>query len=328
MFFTLRNAVVCLFLSVSLNPLFAQTPTPYPNFLLDHHQDGVIDSKDLLILIESWGVEGIATPTPSPTASPTVPSSITVNVADPIPMKLVHIPAGSYMMGSPANERSRDPDEGPVHLVTIDYDFFMGETEVTQKQWRTVMGTNPAQNFGVGDEYPVYGVSWDDCQAFLAALNELGQGTFRLPSEAEWEYACRAGTTTRFYFGDSLGCEDGCMNCGTDKGVIFVPNRIDYMWFCVDGSGSQAVRQRLPNGFGLYDISGNVWEWCQDIYQDSYEGAPSDGSAWQAPSSSSDRVVRGGTWSLGAEYSRSSSRDLLRSDVGHFNVGFRVVREP
>jgi formylglycine-generating enzyme required for sulfatase activity len=364
-----RVAILIACLISFVYPGLAQMPPP--DFLLDNNQDGVIDSKDLLILIQKWGLQGIATPTssptftstspptptetftathtpsatetptststhtptetptmtatPAPTETPTNPDSITVGL---LPLRLVRIPAGSFTMGSPDTERSRSSDEGPLHPVTIDNDFYMGETEVTQLQWEAVMGSNPATGAGEGNDYPVYNVSWDDCQAFLAALNALGQGTFRLPSEAEWEYACRAGTTTRFYFGDSLGCLDGCENCSTTKGEIFIERRGHFMWFCgSSGNNTNPVRRLFPNSFGLYDMSGNVMEWCQDDFHPGYEGAPDDGSAWES-GEHIERMARGGSWSNLAQSSRSAHRDW-RDPSDRFNfIGFRLARTP
>jgi formylglycine-generating enzyme required for sulfatase activity len=254
-----------------------------------------------------------------------------VNVA---PMRFVRIPAGSYQMGSSEGERSRGTDESPLHQVTIGYDFYLGETEVTQLQWAAVMGSNPAQDFipaadqGEGNDYPVYYVSWDDCQAFRTALNALGQGTFRLPSEAEWEYACRAQTLTRFSFGDSLGCADGCENCDAAKGFISVAQRSDFMWYCANsGPSSQPVRQRFANGFGLYDMHGNLVEWCQDSHHADYTGAPNDGSVWEFPVGSSP-VIRGGGWMSSAQNCRAAVRYRGDPTARVPFLGFRVVRTP
>ena len=178
-----------------------------------------------------------------------------------VPLELVRIPAGSFQMGSPDTERSRRGDEGPVHPVGIAYDFYLGKYEVTQAQWLAVMGSWPgdAPNYGVGDNYPAFYISWDNARNFITALNThitaTGQGpaTMRLPSEAEWEYAGRAGTQTRFYFGDSLGVGDTV----EDDGV-----RSLYMWYGGNNSpkGSKPVGCKLPNAFGLYDMSGNLCE--------------------------------------------------------------------
>jgi formylglycine-generating enzyme required for sulfatase activity len=215
--------------------------------------------------------------------------------------------------------------------VTIDNDFYMGETEVTQLQWEAVMGSNPATGAGEGNDYPVYNVSWDDCQAFLAALNALGQGTFRLPSEAEWEYACRAGTTTRFYFGDSLGCLDGCENCSTTKGEIFIERRGHFMWFCgSSGNNTNPVRRLFPNSFGLYDMSGNVMEWCQDFYRSDYDfaGIPIDGSAWESGGGDGSRVLRGGSWGDWARDCHSADRRGIDPAGRGSRLGFRLARTP
>lgn len=313
--------------TVFIFPVFSQAPPA--DFLLDLNQDGVIDSKDLLILIQRWGTEGIETPTPTPLDA--------IDVFLPV-IKMVRIQAGTFMMGSPDTERNRDSDEGPIHRVDINYEFFMSETEITQQQWEAVMGYNAATHSpdgtpkvtsaNVGPDYPVYNVSWDDCQAFITALNALGQGTFRLPSEAEWEYACRAGSSTRFYFGDSLGCVDNCENCEVAKGVIVINRRSDYMWFCGnDGGGVRPVRQRFANFFGLYDMAGNVYEWCQDSYHPDYTGAPDDGSSWESPDASL-RVIRGGGWLTGARDCRSAYRDRFTPAFFEEYLGFRIVKGP
>jgi formylglycine-generating enzyme required for sulfatase activity len=232
------------------------------------------------------------------------------------------------MRGSPDTERSRDPNESPVHQVTIDYDFYLGETEVTQGQWEAVMGSNPASGAGVGPDYPVPNVSWDDCQAFIVALNALGQGTFRLPSEAEWEYACRAGTTTRFYFGDSLGCDDQCESCEAAKGEIFIAYRSHFMWFCGNSDVStHPVRQLISNSFGLYDMAGNVSEWCQDSYHASYDGAPTDGSARETDGGAF-RVLRGGNVGSGGGGCRSAVRRWSGPGDRGYILGFRLARTP
>jgi formylglycine-generating enzyme required for sulfatase activity len=308
--------------------VFAQTPTPtpYPDSLFDHNQDGAINSQDLLLFLRKWGIDGIAAPTPTPT--PTNPDAITIDLPGPS-FRMVRIPAGSFMMGSPDTERSRLTNEGPVHEVTINYDFYLGETEVTQAQWTTVMGSNPAAGFSVGPDYPVHTVSWDDCQAFLTVLNALGQGTFRLPSEAEWEYACRAGTTTRFYFGDSLDCADNCENCLAAKGIILLPFRSNFMWYCSNSDSSQPVRQLFPNSLGLYDMAGNVSELCQDFYHADYTSAPIDGSAWES-GAETERVRRGGDYLNDAVLCRSAARGGGGIDpTGRYlNEGFRVAWTP
>ena len=288
-------------------PISTATPTPTPN---------------------------LPTPTPTPTTTPTPDQEVTVNLPGNVPLVLVRIPAGSFQMGSPETERSRSSYEGPVHTVSIAYSFYMGKTELTQRQWLAVMGgwpgLSPTSSYGLGDNYPAYHISWDDCQNFVTALNQhitnTGQGpaTFRLPSEAEWEYCCRAGTQTRFFFGDSLGCDDEHADCaaGTLPG-----NRSDYMWFVANNSpyGTKPVGTKLPNQFALYDMSGNVWEWCQDRWHDNYTGAPTDGNAWLSPTSSW-RVARGGYWAFNASYCRSANRLSKSPEYRNYSFGARFVR--
>ncbi len=278
-----------------------------------------------------------ATYTPLPTWTPDPNREIiTVDIfkmpEDARPMKLVRIPAGSFEMASPVSERDRIPYEGPVHKVTINYDFYMGETEVTQAQWKAVMGSNPVIDHGFpprgyGNDYPVYYVSWDDCQTFLSVLNSKGQGTFRLPSEAEWEYACRAGTKTRFYFGNSLECDDECTDCAAG---IFPGNRSDFMWFCGNNSidGNKPVYEKSPNLFGLYDMHGSVWEWCQDHWHDNYSGAPTNGSPrLDLVGNDEDiRVMRGGSWADYAMTCRSAYRGFSHPYIyWSATNGLRVV---
>ena len=208
---------------------------------------------------------------------------------------LVRIPASAFQMGSQETERSRFDREGSVHTLAIGYDLYMGKYEVTQAQWLALMGiwpgTAPSSMYGVGGIRPATW-SWNDAKSFIRALNghivATGQGplTVRLPSEAEWEYACRAGTQTRFCFGDSLDVGDKW----EDDGV-----RGQYMWYWGNNSpeGAKPVGQKLPNTFGLYDMHGNVLEWCEDEWHSSYGGAPADGRAWLS-GAPSFRVIRGG----------------------------------
>ncbi len=281
----------------------------------DANQDGIVDVADLVWI----GLNS-------------VPQDITIMLPGNVPLVLVHIPAGSFQMGSPDTERGRSIEEGPVHTVNIGYDFYMGKYEVTQKQWLAVMVSwprTPTSFYGVGDNYPAYYISWDDAKNFITALNthisNTGQGplTVRLPSEAEWEYACRAGTQTRFFFGDSLDCGDDAQDCaaGTLPG-----NRSDYMWYWGNNSpsGSKPVGTKLPNQFGLFDMHGNVWEWCEDDWHSSYNGAPVNGSAWVDNPRASLRVVRGGYWCTYARICRSASRHIIYPMDRHDRGGFRL----
>ena len=256
----------------------------------------------------------------------------TLALPDGVKLQVVHIPAGSFQMGSPASERGRYDDEGPVHTVNIRYDFYMGKYEVTQAQWKAVMPTNPARRYGVGDNYPVSHISWDQCREFIGKLKQLGlPGTFRLPSEAEWEYACRAGSQTRFYFGDSLDSEDACQNC--DTGTL-PGKRSDYMRYCGSKDdpkdpdfGTIPVGQLKPNAFGLYDMHGNVWEWCLDQYHPSYVGAPANGSACQTWAGA-PRVLRGGGWGYHARKCRAAVRCGYSANRGYTFHGMRIVWFP
>ena len=224
-------------------------------------------------------------------------------LANGVNITMVWIPPGSFMMGRQDNEQDSDGDEDPRHEVNINYGFWMGKYEVTQAQWEAVTGSNPSRFDGNGR--PVEQVSWDDIhEDFLTRID----GDFRLPSESEWEYACRAGTETRFYWSDD-----------SDHDEIG-----DYAWY-TSNSNSQThdVGQKRPNAFGLYDMSGNVYEWCEDWYHGSYAGAPDDGSAWD--DNGSYRVLRGGSWYDNPRYCRSAYRDGVIPYYRHNGGGFRLV---
>ena len=258
----------------------------------------------------------------------TPPSGETIMLPGNVPLELVRIPAGRFQMGSPDTERSRLSVEGPVHPVTIAYDFYLGKYEVTQAQWLAVMGswpgTEPSSDFGLGDNYPAYNISWNDARNFITALNthitatRQGPATMRLPSETEWEYACRAGTQERFYFGDSLGVGDECEYDRT---------RSLNMWYCGNNSpdGSKPVGGKLPNAFGLYDMSGNLWEWCEDDWHGTYTGTPADGSPWVSSPRTSYRAYRSGNWGLSAGYCRSAHRAYNTTATRYFSLGFRLA---
>jgi formylglycine-generating enzyme required for sulfatase activity/predicted Ser/Thr protein kinase len=230
--------------------------------------------------------------------------------AAPLPgMNFVKIPGGSFMMGSPPEEKDHSDSESPVHRVSVK-PFELLSTPVTQGIWQSVMGKNPS--CFQGENNPVETVSWEDCQKFIDNLNKKKglSHTYRLPSEAEWEYACRAGTTTRFYWGSI-----------DSKSTIG-----QYCWY--DGNSNNTthpVGQKLPNAWGLYDMSGNVWEWCEDEYSKSYSGAPTDGSPWVSPSGSY-RVFRGGGWCNGAGFCRSADRALFSPVNRDNDLGFRLAR--
>jgi len=253
---------------------------------------------------------------------------VTVNLPGNVPLVLVRIHGGTpFMMGAPAGERGSSPWEMPQHQVTIAQDYYLGKYEVTQAQWQAVMGSNPANNYGVGADYPVYNVSWNDIQGtggFIDKLNQAQSTTnFRLPTEAEWEYAARAGTTTRFSYGDVLECGDSCQGCAMHT---------QYMWWCGNAysntttTGQRPVGQMLASRLALFDMHGNVWEWVQDWWHFFYTDAPMDGSAWLVPPGS-NRVVRGGSWHDNADKCRSAQRDYINPAYSDGNIGFRLARE-
>lgn len=224
-------------------------------------------------------------------------------------MAFVRIEPGVFQMGSPLGELDRWDHEGPVHEVEISRGFWLGKYEVTQREWELVMGDNPSQ-YGRNSRLPVDSVSWYDVHEFIGRLNEsAGDSLYRLPSEAEWEYACRAGTQTRWAFGDDLG------------------QLVRYAWY--DGNNSphstKAVGLRRPNSWGLYDMHGNVWEWVQDWYSGSYyKNSPRVDP--QGPSSGSLRVARGGDFDNLARGVRSAYRNGESPNHRNDSGGVRLVR--
>jgi formylglycine-generating enzyme required for sulfatase activity len=223
----------------------------------------------------------------------------------------VLLPSGDFMMGS--NDYN---NEKPVHKVTISQPFYMGKYEVTQAQWQAVMGSNPSK-FNTCADCPVEQVSWNDAQEFIKKLNAQNDGyTYRLPSEAEWEYAARAGTTTAFAFGNSLDSTQANFDGnypygGAAKGVY--------------RQKTTSVGEFAPNAWGLYDMHGNVWEWVEDIYKDSYANLPTDGSANVSRGDSSFRVLRGGSWSVFGLVCRSAFRYWVAPDFRLSSFGLRLV---
>jgi formylglycine-generating enzyme required for sulfatase activity len=212
----------------------------------------------------------------------------------------VWIPPGTFTMGSPENEFGRNENE-LAHTVTLSKGFWMGKYEVTQLQWEGVMQSNPSRN--VSPHNPVENVTWMDTQEFIQRLNRTEDGEYRLPTEAEWEYACRAGTTTAYYFGD-------------DSSQLG-----DYAWFKDNSTTRHPVGQRLPNAWGLYDMLGNVWEWCNDCYGEFSAEPVTDPKG--APVG--DRVSRGGSWFISADQCRSAKREGTRPNLAHISRGFRLV---
>ncbi|MEG4290793.1 formylglycine-generating enzyme family protein [Microcoleus sp. C2C3] len=228
-------------------------------------------------------------------------------------LEMVYIPGGTFMMGSPETEEGRYRDnESPQHQVTIPA-FFAGKYPVTQAQWQAVMGNNPSKL--KGEKRPVEQVSWQDAIEFCDKLSQTTGKKYRLLSEAEWEYACRAGTTTPFYFGETITPElanyDGRLPYANGPTGVRRPKTTDVGIF-------------PPNAFGLYDMHGNVFEWCSDRWHPNYNGAPTDGSSWET-GTGKGRVQRGGAWYYNAVLCRSASRNCYSEGNCPGKIGFRVA---
>jgi formylglycine-generating enzyme required for sulfatase activity len=228
---------------------------------------------------------------------------------------MIVIPSGSFAMGAPTTEKGADSTEQPTHTVTIAKPFAVSEREVTFAEWNTCVTFGdcaPISQSGVGrGRQPVVGVTWDEAAHYVAWLSQMTGKTYRLLTEAEYEYAERAGTTTAYPWGNDIGQGNtDCYDCGT---------RWDNKTPAPAGSFS-------ANAFGLYDMAGNVWEWTQDCYHDDYTDAPADGSAWIAGGDCSRHVVRGGSYVSYAAYVRSASRWGYLNTGRFDSVGFRVAR--
>ena len=214
-------------------------------------------------------------------------------------MEFAYVPAGGFQMGS----ANGDPNEQPVHQVTFASGFYLGRYEVTQAQWQKVMGSNPSKFSNCGENCPVEQISWDDAQEFIKKLNAQNDGyQYRLPSEAEWEYACRAGTTGDY--------------AGDPNSMAWYTTNADYK--------THPVGQKQANAWSLYDMHGNVSEWVMDYQHNNYDGAPNDGSAW-SKAVSDDRMERGGSWTFDAKRVRSAHRGEAPHDYRWKDVGFRLV---
>jgi formylglycine-generating enzyme required for sulfatase activity len=238
-----------------------------------------------------------------------------------IGIEMVAIPGGRFWMGSPDGEKSRRDSESPQHEVSVP-DFFLGKFTVTQAQWRAVAqlpqinrSLNADPSRFKGDNRPVEQVSWDEAQEFCVRLSQATGKAYRLPSEAQWEYACRAGSTMPFAFGATLNTDianyDGNHIYGNGKKGVWREQTVD-------------VGSFPPNAWGLYDMHGNVWEWCEDSWHNNYNGAPTDGIAW-IDNSTEYKLLRGGSWNYFPRRSRSAFRFNSSRDGRYFNVGFRVL---
>ena len=226
-----------------------------------------------------------------------------------VQLELRRIEAGTFMMGTEDRliRLEENDNEKPQHLVTIAEPFYMGKYPVTQAQWQAVMHNNPS-HFKGEPTLPVERVSWEDAAMFCEELSKHSSYDYRLPTEAEWEYACRACTTTRFCFGDN------------DEELAA------FAWYIVNApTETHPVGQKRANAWGLYDMHGNLWEWCQDVWHDNYKGAPPDGSAWLSGGESSSRVLRGGSWGDYPINCRSTNRNSNWPGARSYYFGLRVV---
>jgi formylglycine-generating enzyme required for sulfatase activity len=249
---------------------------------------------------------------------------VAIDLGQGVTLEMVYIPGGTFFMGAAPNEADANSDEQPSHKVTVK-PFYLGKYQVTQVQWQAIVGNNPS--YFKGENRPVEQVSWEDSKAFCDRLSQRTGQTFRLPSEAEWEYACRAGTTTPFYFGETI-----------------TPDLVNYNGDNPYGDAPKGkYRQETtpvgsfpPNAFGLYDMHGNVWEWCEDVWHENYEGAPTDGSVWEAKKGGgllsnllgggeNRRLLRGGSWYNYAVWCRAAPRHVLTPDSRYYFIGLRVV---
>jgi formylglycine-generating enzyme required for sulfatase activity len=230
---------------------------------------------------------------------------MTENLPNQVVLEMVNLPASEFLIGSPDSDPDVQNHKKPQHQVKVN-SFAIGKYPVTQAQYEAVMGINPSY-FKNNLQNPVEQVSYDDAIAFCQKLSQLTGKNYRLPTEAEWEYACRAGTTTDYYFGD-----------------YFDDYLKDYAWYYGNSQDeTHPVGQKKPNAWGLYDMSGNVWEWCANTWHDNYDGAPTDGSAWIENGNDN---LRGGSWGCNPDDCRSAIRYYYdRRDIRSHSFGFRVV---
>ncbi len=310
------------FKGVSTDP--EDSDLPASTFVWESSIDGLIEtgSKEFSTNFLSEGSHTITlTVTDSDGATDSATLSVTIMRAMPdgdmtnsIGMTFNYIEPGTFMMGSPEDESGRWSRE-TQHQVTLTQEYYMQTTEVTQGQWKAVMGSNPSSFSDCGDDCPVENVSWNDAQDFIDALNSMDQETYRLPTEAEWEYAARAGSTTAFANGQIME---------TGSGYDPVLDSIGWYTYNSDSS-THPVAQKDPNAWGLYDMHGNVYEWVSDWYGTYPSSAVTDPTG---PASSTYRVVRGGSWSHGARLCRSAYRYSFSPGFRNRNYGFRLVLLP
>ncbi len=265
--------------------------------------------------------------------------TFTEDLGEEILLDMVLIPPGEFWMGSLTDELEHRSNEEPQHLVKIEHPFFMGQYPITQAQWRNIARLAPIQqeldpdpSRFKGDDLPVESVSWLDAQEFCARLSVYTNRSYRLPSEAEWEYACRAGTTTPFHFGETIDAELANYQAEDEKfGDTVFSGKYGRGKFGEYRHRTTPVGSfGVANDFGLFDLHGNVWEWCEDHYHENYEGAPADCSPWVDLDTSERtfRVLRGGSWGNDPRDCRSAYRGRINAVDRLGSIGFRVVYSP
>lgn len=241
-------------------------------------------------------------------------------ITNKIGMSFLLVEPGSFTMGSPATERFRDADESR-QSVEITTAFYLQSTEVTLAQWRAVMGEKWLGKRKGSDDMPVTQVSYYDCLKYIDKLNKMGMGVYRLPTDMEWEYACRAGTTTAYSWGDAIDCSKAMYGNNTKKDeecVLFLKS------MKIARNGPAPVQTFDPNPWGFYDMHGNVWEWCSDKYVDPLSDPENKG---YSPVDSDSHIRRGGSWYKHGQYLRSANRTYAHPGAKFNTTGFRLVRE-
>lgn len=313
--------------------LFLGDPTPRCLDAADSNDNGTIDISDGIYILSFLFTGGPPPPPPYPGAGPD-PSDDDLGcdapgacpgITNSLGMRLVPIPAGSFLMGSPDDERGRYFVEGPVHRVHLTRGFHLGAKEVTQGEFESVMGYNPSSfhggPHGVDPDRPVESVDWTEADEFCRRLSQIEGRTYRLPTEAEWEYASRAGTRMRFSFGDALECDDACGPCPEADGLV---------WWCANSEGTtRPVGTRAANPWCLFDMEGNVREWCLDWVSryTADEATDPTGGPPPAPGEEGEKAIRGGAFDLGLRFARCAMRFDLSTEHRFEFLGFRVVLE-
>jgi len=233
-----------------------------------------------------------------------------IYIGNTLGMTFRYIPAGTFVMGSPSDELGRNSDE-TQYTVTLSEPYYIQTTEVTQGQWKTVMGNNPSSFGSCGLSCPVEYISWDDTKTFIATLNAMGEGAYTLPTEAQWEYAARAGSDKAFANG---GISDIITDTNLDRMAWYANN---------SNSTSHAIAQKQANAWGLFDMHGNVWEWCGNWYG-TY---PTTSVANPiGPLTGSEKALRGGGWNYNSGYCRSAKRSKIGTDYRHADIGLRLLK--